>query len=306
MQQDILVSASGLCRDYGRHRAVSDISLQLRRGEVLGLLGPNGAGKTTTLRMLTGCLGPSAGRVAIGGHCMQTAPEAAKTLLGYLPEIPPLHKELTVSEFLEFCARLHGLRGATVATAVSKALSACGLNTVSRQIIGSLSKGYQQRVGLAQAIVHEPPVIILDEPTVGLDPNQMRQIRTLITHLAGNHAIILSSHILSEVQAVCDRVAIMSNGRIIFDGALQTLDQTGDGPVIYLGLRRPPALRTLAEVDGVTGVEALAGYRFRLNLAKDCDPRETLAQRAAEAGWGLFELREERRSLEEIFVELTA
>jgi ABC-2 type transport system ATP-binding protein len=200
------LSAQGLSRRFGAHTAVDNIVLELKRGEVLGFLGPNGAGKTTSMQMLTGNLAPSTGSVSVCGVDLLEAPVEAKTHIGYLPETPPLYRDLKVGEYLDLVARLHRVPRARRRAAVDKAQARCGLSDVSRKLIGTLSKGYQQRVGIAQAIVHEPDVIILDEPTVGLDPNQIRDIRALIRELGGSHSIILSTHILPEVEAICDRV----------------------------------------------------------------------------------------------------
>ncbi len=303
MNDEILVAANDLSRRYGPHLAVDGISLALQRGEVLGLLGPNGAGKTTTLRMLVGSLAPSRGQVKIGGIDLADDPRAAKRLLGYLPETPPLHRELSVDEFLEFCARIHGIARKDCRAAVAAAKTACGLDEVSRQVIGSLSKGFQQRVGLAQAIVHKPPLIILDEPTVGLDPNQIREIRSLIARLAENHGIILSSHILPEIQAVCSRVMIVAAGREVFSAKLAELQQPD--PTLRIELARPPALSELALLAGVASVSALEPGCFQLTPEAGCDPRDALVQQAVQADWGLRELRSERRSLEDVFVALT-
>ncbi|MGH8456565.1 MAG: ABC transporter ATP-binding protein, partial [Stenotrophobium sp.] len=203
MDSEILIEARGLTRRYGPTVAVSDLSLTLRKGEILGLLGPNGAGKSTTMKMLTGNLAPSSGTALIKGVSLHDAPTAAKRNLGYLPEQPPVYPELTVDEYLRYCAGLHGIASAQRAAAVKQAKKSCGLADTGQRLIGNLSKGYQQRVGLAQAIIHRPSVIVLDEPTVGLDPIQIREIRSLITELGQTHSVILSSHILPEIQAVC-------------------------------------------------------------------------------------------------------
>jgi len=222
---NITVSASGLSRHYGTRVVVHNIGFELRRGEVLGLLGPNGAGKTTTLQMLAGCLAPSNGGVDICGIDLLERPREAKSLLGYLPETPPLYRELTVNEFLRLAARLHRVAKAAIPAAVESAKQRCGLTDVGKRLIGSLSKGYQQRVGIAQAIVHNPRVVILDEPTTGLDPIQIREIRKLIRELGGEHSVILSTHILPDVESVCDRVQIMSKGRLAFAGNMTELKQ---------------------------------------------------------------------------------
>ena len=223
----ITLSAQNLCRNYGSYAAVHKINLQLRRGEVLGLLGPNGAGKTTTMRMLTGNLAPSTGSIEICGIDLLDKPQQAKAHLGFLPEIPPLYQDMTVDEYLLFAARLHRVSKQTVQTVLGSVKQRCGLENRGKHLIGNLSKGFQQRVGIAQAIIHSPDVIILDEPTVGLDPNQIREIRKLIRELGVSSSVILSTHILSEVESVCDRVQIMHQGNMVLDETLVGLQQQG-------------------------------------------------------------------------------
>lgn len=223
----ITLSAQNLCRNYGSYAAVDKVNLQLRRGEVLGLLGPNGAGKTTTMRMLTGNLAPSTGSIEICGIDLLDKPQQAKAHLGFLPEIPPLYQDMTVDEYLLFAARLHRVSKQTVQTVLGSVKQRCGLENRGKHLIGNLSKGFQQRVGIAQAIIHSPDVIILDEPTVGLDPNQIREIRKLIRELGVSSSVILSTHILSEVESVCDRVQIMHQGNMVLDETLVGLQQQG-------------------------------------------------------------------------------
>ena len=223
----ITLSAQNLCRNYGSYAAVDKVNLQLRRGEVLGLLGPNGAGKTTTMRMLTGNLAPSTGSIEICGIDLLDKPQQAKAHLGFLPEIPPLYQDMTVDEYLLFAARLHRVSKQTVRTVLGNVKQRCGLEDRGKHLIGNLSKGFQQRVGIAQAIIHSPDVIILDEPTVGLDPNQIREIRKLIRELGVSSSVILSTHILSEVESVCDRVQIMHQGNMVLDETLVGLQQQG-------------------------------------------------------------------------------
>jgi ABC-2 type transport system ATP-binding protein len=221
------ISARGLTRRFAARTAVENVDLELKRGEVLGFLGPNGAGKTTTMQMLTGNLAPSEGEVKICGIDLLARPTLAKTNIGYLPETPPLYRELTVDEYLELALKLHRVRKGARGEAIARAKQRCGLAEVGRKLIGSLSKGYQQRVGVAQAIAHEPEVVILDEPTVGLDPNQIREIRALIRELGSTRSVILSTHILSEVEAICDRVQIMHQGRIVYRDTIAALKDEG-------------------------------------------------------------------------------
>ncbi len=300
---NILIEARGLTRRFGPNVAVADLNLKLAPGEILGLLGPNGAGKSTTMKMLTGNLAPSDGEVFIKGQSLRENAVLAKQQLGYLPEVPPVYPELTVDEYLRYCAGLHGIASRARLDAVTSAKRDCGLTDVGRRVIGNLSKGFQQRVGLAQAIIHRPPVVVLDEPTVGLDPIQIREIRTLIRDLGRTHSVILSSHILPEIQAVCGRVMIVNRGRLVYDAAI---DAHLGNPKLILGLARPPAASELSEVQGVTAIEALDANRFRLVVAPGSDPRETLAALSVQRGWGLQELRLEAKTLEEIFVELTS
>ncbi|MES0874988.1 ABC transporter ATP-binding protein [Sinimarinibacterium thermocellulolyticum] len=305
MDSEVLIEARGLTRRFGPTVAVEKLDLTLRKGEILGLLGPNGAGKSTTMKMLTGNLAPSDGETLIKGVSLREEPKAAKRHLGYLPEQPPVYPELTVDEYLRYAAGLHGVAKADRDAAVASAKRDCGLVDVGHRLVGNLSKGYQQRVGIAQAIIHRPPVVILDEPTVGLDPIQIREIRKLIKDLGANHSVILSSHILPEIQAVCSRVMIIARGQVVYNESLDTTRSVGVG-AITLGLRRPPAAAALESIVGVRRVQALEAGRFRIEAADGADPREALAEAAARGNWGLYELSAQSRTLEEIFVELTS
>ncbi|MGH8618987.1 MAG: ABC transporter ATP-binding protein [Burkholderiales bacterium] len=302
---DLTVSARGLGRHYGSFSAVGSLDLHLKRGEILGFLGPNGAGKSTSMQMLTGNLAPTSGTVEICGVDLLEHPTAAKAHLGYLPETPPLYRELNVREYLDLAARLRRVPKAKRRVSVDSALVRCGLKDVARQLIGTLSKGYQQRVGIAQAIVHAPDVVILDEPTIGLDPNQIRDIRQLIRELGQNHSVILSTHILPEVETVCDRVQILHRGKTVFSDTIGALKAFKSDRVVTLGLKRPPALEELQRVQGIASAEAAGGgNRFRLGLAGNFDA-EALARVAVERNWGLFELMPSATSLEEVFSDLT-
>lgn len=221
----VTLATRNLCRHYGHHAVVNNVNLELRRGEVLGLLGPNGAGKSTTMRMLTGNLAPTSGSIEVCGIDLSDKPLEAKAHLGFLPEVPPLYFDMTVDEYLLLVARLHRVDKQAMQTVLRNVKQRCGLGDQSKYLIGTLSKGFQQRVGIAQAIIHNPDVIILDEPTVGLDPNQILEIRRLIKELSATSSIILSTHILSEVENVCDRVQIMHKGTVVFDRTMTELRQ---------------------------------------------------------------------------------
>ena len=268
------------------HVAVNNLTLDLaRRGARPSR--PNGAGKTTTMQMLTGNLAPSSGAISICGIDLFDEPIAAKARIGYLPEVPPLYRELTVNEYLILAAKLHRIPRASRADAISAAKRSCGLTDSGRKLIGTLSKGYQQRVGIAQAIVHRPDVVILDEPTIGLDPNQIREIRGLIRELSGAHSVILSTHILPEVEAVCDRVQIMHHGSIVYSDTIVALKQIHSGSTVRVGLRRPPPLASLPqcrELPWPRGEPTL----FRVQFAQQQDATDALVKQAAERDWACF------------------
>ena len=303
--QQPLIQVTDLERRFGPIQALTDVHFELSPGDILGFLGPNGAGKSTTMRILTGNLAPTRGSVTIAGLDLLADPQPAKARIGYLPEVPPVYTELTVDEYLRYCARLHGVSRTDVAAAMRTAKERCGINDVGGRLLGNLSKGYQQRVGLAQAIIHRPEVIILDEPTIGLDPIQVREIRDLIRELGREHGVILSTHILPEVQAVCNRVQIIHQGRLVFSETLADLNRRLAPTSLRVELASPPEPAELEALDGVTGVEALGEGAFRIHHEADASPAETLASQAVTADWGLRALIPEEASLEQIFVDLT-
>ena len=305
MGEASFVRAIDIHRSFAGKEILFAVSFQVRRGEVLGFLGPNGAGKTTTMQIVAGVIAPDTGRVEIAGVDLQTEPCKAKRQIGYLPEQPPLYRHLTVDEYLDYCTRLRRTPKHERSAAIEAAKSRCGLGEVGRRLIDNLSKGFQQRVGIAQAIVHRPAVLILDEPTAGLDPVQIREIRMLIRRLGEDHAVILSTHLLPEAQSVCDRVQIMHEGRLVLDHRL-----TGDVGVaargcLRIGLRRPPEEAALAAIEGVARIAALPGDRFHIYHDGAANLAESVARAAGKGEWGLFEIVAERESLEEIFVSLT-
>ncbi len=332
-----MIEAQELTRRYGDFTAVEGISFAVPDGEILGILGPNGAGKTTTIRMITGFLPPSSGRVIVAGQDLLAAPLAARRHLGYLPESVALYPEMRVNEYLAYRAQLEGMRRPDARQAIGEALERCLLQDVSAQIIGTLSKGYRQRVGLAAAILHRPRVLVLDEPTVGLDPKQIIAIRELIRELGRERTLLLSTHILPEVEQLCNRVLIIDRGRIVASGTPAELREQSQGQaVVRVTLKGAPseAPAVLAELPGVESVRPGASHvpgQLLISAAsagKDAagggaagggaagggaagesaageDLRETVFRMAVERGWVLLELAEEKASLEDIFVRLT-
>lgn len=296
-----LIKASGLSRYFDERCVLSDVSLTLHPGDVLGLLGPNGAGKTSTMNILTGNLAPTKGSVVIKGIDLLDNPKRAKRYIGYLPEQPPVYRDLTVDEYLRYVAQLRGIKKAGLTEAIDKAKQRTGLDAVGKRLIDPLSKGYQQRVGIAQAIIHEPDIIILDEPTVGLDPIQIREIRALIRHLGKRHGIILSTHILPEVQTVCNRVLIMHEGKLAYNSADQ---EDADTRLLVLDFVSTPDFDRLGSLDSVTSVSMLGNNRIQLEWAGD-NPAPAVSRLAVEQGWGLLEMTPKTPGLEQIFVSLT-
>jgi ABC-2 type transport system ATP-binding protein len=301
----VLLEAEGISRFFGPLVAVRDVSFSVRKGVVLGFLGPNGAGKTTAMRIITGNLAPSAGRVTVAGHDLLEDARAAKARIGYLPEQPPLYRELTVDEYLDYCAALNRIPRAERRNARDRAKESCGLAGVSRRVIGNLSKGFQQRVGLAQAVIHRPDVLVLDEPTVGLDPIQIREIRALIRELGRDHGIILSTHILPEVQASCDHVQIINKGRLVLSDSIGGLSRRMQASTLVAHFTGDADAKQLESLDGVKSLERTQDGGWRIFYDPERDPTDRLVHHAVERSLGLCELVRERFSLEDIFVQLT-
>jgi ABC-2 type transport system ATP-binding protein len=299
-----LLEVEGLERHFGHTKAVAGISFSIRKGEVVGFLGPNGAGKSTTMQMLAGALAPSAGRVIIDGIDLFDEPLRARAKIGYLPEQPPLYRDLSVDEQLAFCTALRKVPRAERVQACTQAKARTGLADSGHRIIGNLSKGFQQRLGIAQALVHAPDVILLDEPTSGLDPNQLREIRELVVDLGTDHAVMLSTHILGEVQSMCDRVVMMHLGRIVVDAPLR--DATGHACVHVTRLRDVPdeAFQlALAQVPGVRRVECIDSHTLRIEHDGSEQAQDVAVKRLSTHG--LREWRPERDGLEQLFSTLT-
>ncbi len=297
-----LLQAESLTRHYGKILAVDNLSLSLQKGEVLGLLGLNGAGKSTTLEMLSGVLAPESGWVSIAGHDIEQFPMQAKSNLGYLPANPPLYPELTVHQYLAYSARLHRISKAKHPGALERAINLCHLEEVSDRIIANLSKGFKQRVGIAQALIHSPQLLILDEPSSGLDPIQLMEIRHLIKSLAAHCGVILSSHILPEVTAICDRVAIIHHGRLIHE---EQLISSRDGTIdrYFLRLKQHLCTSELSSLSCIRSAELLDNQGWHISVEKpDLD---RIIEEIHQQGWQVLEFTAARNYLEERFASLT-
>jgi ABC-2 type transport system ATP-binding protein len=310
------IAVRNLVKSYGGREAIRDISFDVKTGEILGFLGPNGAGKTTTMKIITCFMPPTAGTVEVDGLDIAAHSLEVRRKIGYLPEMNPLYHEMNVLEYLEYSARLHGLRGDAAGVRLREMVHVCGLESVRHKDIGELSKGFRQRVGLAQAMVHDPEVLILDEPTSGLDPNQIVEIRTLIRRLGSAKTVILSTHILSEVQATCDRVLIISDGKIVADGSPEQLQRDFRGAEtitveLRTGTRDPmnevrPKLTVLARATGVALISRGDGTcRFEIHADAGVDLRESVFRMAVSEGWVILEMQRRVTTLEEVFHKLT-
>jgi len=301
-----MIQVEGLTKYYGETLALDNVSFQVNKGEILGFLGPNGAGKTTTMRILTGYMPPSSGQAKVAGFDVFKDSLQVRQRVGYLPETVPLYSEMTVHDYLDFMASIHQVTNRE--KAIDRVLEACGIGDVRDTIIGKLSKGYRQRVGLAQALIHDPEVLVLDEPTIGLDPRQITSVRQLIKSLGGERTIILSTHILPEVSQVCQRVLIINRGRIVAEDTTERLTAKLQGGLrIRLQFVQAPedAETQLRRLEGVTAVDKVAPNTFEVTCAPDVDKRNELASLAINKGWGLLEMHSLSMSLEEIFLQLT-
>ena len=303
-----MIKVFGLSKAYGSVQALQKVSFRVRAGEVVGLLGPNGAGKTTLMKILTGFLQPDAGRVLIDDLDVVTDTLAVQERIGYLPENAPLYPELSVQAYLKMVADLRQVRKADQPLLLSKAVRATSLEDMLTRPIGQLSKGYRQRVGLAATILHEPRVLILDEATIGLDPTQILEVRRLITRLSEHATILISTHILSEVEAICDRVVVLLNGEVRADARLDELD-TSSTAVLILEDGEPDVTRELESLDGVRTVSRTQsddGVAYRVTAADRTDLRRVIYERVRRRGWQLRELRRDVRTLEATFTQLVA
>lgn len=310
------IIVSNLTKSYGSVKAVDDISFEVHHGEIVGFLGPNGAGKTTTMRMITSYLSPTSGSISIEGKDIREHSLETRKLIGYLPEQNPLYHDMNVMDYLEFTARLQGAPKTNTNRKVREMIGVCGLSDVKHMDIGQLSKGYRQRVGLAQAMIHDPKILIMDEPTSGLDPNQIVEIRNLIRQLGREKTVILSTHILPEVQATCNRVLIISHGKIVADGTPTELQGGFQGNErVFVEIEKPegfgfellqikfniiPSIKQINLIDDRDGV-----MKMKLEVEKGVDIRKQIFQICVENKWNLLELHREQTSLEDVFHELT-
>lgn len=309
-----MIQVENLRKEFGTKIAVDGVSFSVEKGEVLGFLGPNGAGKSTSMRMVTGYFRPTAGSIKIGGVDMLENPEEAKRSIGYLPENAPLYSDMTVASFLGFCAELRGLHGAARSKAIDRVLETCFLEGVRNQSVDTLSKGYKHRTCFAQSIIHDPDVLILDEPTDGLDPNQKHEVRNLIKRMGQNKAIVFSTHILEEVEAACSRAIIIDRGKVVADGTPAELKQRGNAAV-RVGIRGGAGSGIRAEIEKINGVHQIEPgvssddqFTGRVLVAKGRKMAEIareIASLAAGKGWQLEELHQDEGKLDEVFRSIT-
>jgi len=299
------LAISHLTKIFGTQRAVDDVSFSIQPGEIVGFLGPNGAGKSTTMKVATGFLPPSEGEVKVGGFDVVEDPLAVKKIIGYLPEHNPLYLEMYVREYLHFAGRLSGVSGSKLKSRADEMIELCGLTKEQGKKIESLSKGYRQRVGLAQALLHDPQILILDEPTSGLDPNQILEIRKVIKEISRNKTVLFSSHIMQEVQALCDRVVIINKGKIVADDLLAHLLKADHTSALIVEFSGEVESERMKQIPGVDDVLELGARRYKVIPVKGIDVRNEVFKFAAQQNISLMEMKVEEGSMESIFRELT-
>lgn len=304
-----MIEVEGLTKRYGEITAIEDVSFKVERGEILGFLGPNAAGKTTTMRILCGFLSPNRGSASVAGYDVLENSKEVRKKIGYMPEFPPLYPEMTVKSYLSFVSKLKGVPSSERKDKIKRVMGRVSIEEVEDRLVGNLSKGYKQRVGLAQAIIHDPDVLVLDEPTIGLDPKQIIEIRELIKGLGGEHTIILSTHILPEVTMTCQRVVIIRQGNVVAEDTLEGLSaRLRRSNKVFVKILSPPsdAVNILKSIDSVMDVmpeDNQDGFVIESHLEKDIRP--LVAKKVVDEGWGLVELRPLSMSLEDVFLELT-
>ena len=303
--EESIVKVEHLSHRYSIQWAIRDINIEITRNGIYGLLGSNGAGKSTTMNIICGVLKQTEGDVYIKGINLRENPVEAKKHLGFLPQKPPLHMDLTVEEYLVHCANMRLIPPHKVQEAVKDVMGRCGISHFSQRLIRNLSGGYQQRLGIAQAIIHNPDFVVLDEPTNGLDPNQIVEIRELIREIAVDRTVILSTHILSEVQATCDYIRMIEEGQVVFSGTVDEFDNYIVPNTLFVSLIAAPPAEMIGEIPGVVAVEELGGSKFRIQVSDALEATERLVEASVTKGWRLVEIRQEKSSLDEIFAELS-
>ena len=303
--EESIVKVEHLSHRYSIQWAIRDINIEITRNGIYGLLGSNGAGKSTTMNIICGVLKQTEGDGYIKGINLRENPGEAKKHLGFLPQKPPLHMDLTVEEYLVHCANMRLIPPHKVQEAVKDVMGRCGISHFSRRLIRNLSGGYQQRLGIAQAIIHNPDFVVLDEPTNGLDPNQIVEIRELIREIAVDRTVILSTHILSEVQATCDYIRMIEEGQVVFSGTVDEFDNYIVPNTLFVSLIAAPPAEMIGEIPGVVAVEELGGSKFRIQFSDALEATERLVEASVTKGWRLVEIRQEKSSLDEIFAELS-
>ena len=302
---ETIVEARHLSHRYATQWAIQDINFEISQRGILGLLGSNGAGKSTTMNIICGVLNQTEGEVFINGINLRTDPVEAKKYIGFLPQRPPLYPELSVDEYLTYCARLRLMDAREIRQAVDTAEAKCGITHFKKRLIGNLSGGYQQRVGIAQAIIHNPELVIFDEPTNGLDPNQIVEIRHLIKEIAEERTVILSTHILPEVQATCDYIRMIEQGNMVFSGTVEEFDNYIQPNTLVVSLGAAPLVADIQELPGVVRVEELGGPRFRIQFSDVKEAMNSIVEASYTRDWQLMELQQEKSSLDTIFAELS-
>lgn len=303
-----MIEVRGLCKNYGPHQAIHDLNFTVQKGDVVGFLGPNGAGKSTTMKIITGFMAPTSGSATVAGFDVFEDPLEVKKRIGYLPETPPVYTDMYVRDYLVYVAKLKKVAADKITKLVDRALEKTQLTSVQKRLIQNLSKGFRQRVGIAQALVSDPEILVLDEPTVGLDPKQMAEIRQLIKDLKGHHTVILSTHILPEVQATCEKAIIINKGRIVAEDTIHNLSELEKGQSrFFVRLRKEaPLNKILSDIEGVLQVEAaLNQTEWKLDLKGADETVDAISSRIVSEGLGLIELTPLRVDLEDVFLRLT-
>ncbi|KAA5544787.1 gliding motility-associated ABC transporter ATP-binding subunit GldA [Adhaeribacter rhizoryzae] len=301
------VEVKGLTKLFGSQRAVDNISFKVNKGQILGFLGPNGAGKSTTMKIATCFLPPTAGTILVNGYDVITDPIQVRRQVGYLPEHNPLYLDMYVKEYLQFAGSVNGLKGSQLKARTAEMVDLCGLTIEQGKKIGSLSKGYRQRVGLAQALIHDPEVLILDEPTTGLDPNQLSEIRGLIKNIGREKTVIFSTHIMQEVTAICDRVVIINQGAVVADAEVRELENLNKNEVLTIAeFESPIDISLFSSIPAISNVETLTNNKYRIRSLPGQDVRSAIFTLAGNQQWSLVGLRQEENSLEQIFKQLTS